>query len=414
MAPIPLAVAYLALPLVTALVRRVGPGVSPFLPWLILAGLGTIWAMLFRRSGAPVKKRFLFEALVFLGIAAMLFLRQDIFLRQMELVLPYAGELAPVAVLGFCILWGMTFGVPDRAAFQRYGAALAVLCVVDLIVGAAAHQALPGQRWLGDGNMLAGLLLVSLCASLRPGASDDGVFEPDQGHRVWRALILLGLAACLSRTGLFAAGWICLFFGRGSRLRRALVTLILFLLLGLTFVLPYAQVNGARYIDYWFWAQSVALYLREPGLLLTGLPPGQALPFAVPPELATVWERVTTSPALFGAYLPQVQSFWLRILLGWGALIPLSGLTALFVLLFRRMTHMGAGLAAALFAQGMSTPLFHDPTLGTTFGLALILALSGAAPGNTAAPETSASGPNPEPGQGTESDPVRQWDMGPL
>ncbi|BDQ34051.1 hypothetical protein [Pseudodesulfovibrio portus] len=412
MAPIPLVVAYLALPLTNALTQRMGPGpeASPYLPWLILAGLGSFWAMLFRRSGVPVKKRFFFEALAFLGVAVLLFLRQDAFLQQMELALPYAWELAPAGILGFSLMWSMTFGVPDRDAFQGYGAALAVLCVMDLATGVFTHHALPVQRLLGDADMLAGLLLVSLCAGLRPGRDDHGVSEPDQGHRIWRVLILLGLAACLSRTGLFGAGWIFLFFGRGSRLRRILVALILFLLLGLTFVLPYARVDGARYIDYWFWAQSVALYLREPGLLLTGLPLDQALPFAVPPELTTVWERVTATPALFGAHLFQVKSFWLRVLLGWGALIPLGGLTALFFLLFRRMTHMGAGLAAALFAQGMSTPLFHDPALGAPFGLALILALSKSAPlpGDTTAPDA------PEPEPGTESDPARQWDMGPL
>jgi len=399
MAPAPLAVAYLVLPLATALAQRMGPGpeASPFLPWMLLAGLGTIWAMLFRRSGVPVKKRSFFKALAFLGLAAMLFLRQDILLRRMDLVLPYAWELAPAGVLGFCLMWATTFGVPDRAAFQRYGASLAVLCVADLAVGTIVHHALPVQRWLGDGDMLAGLLLVSLCAGLRPDDNDTAASGPNQGDRACRALILLGLAACLSRTGLFGAGWIFLFFGRGSKLRRVLVTLILFLLLGLTFVLPYAQTDGARYIDYWFWAQSVALYLREPGLLITGLPPGQALPFAIPPELATIWERVTTSPALFGAYLPQVKSFWLRVMLGWGAVIPFGCLAALVVLLFRRMTHMGAGLTAALFAQGMSTPLFHDPALGAAFGLALILALSG---------------PESRPGPG--SDPAREWDMRPL
>ena len=64
------------------------------------------------------------------------------------------------------------------------------------------------------------------------------------------------------------------------------------------------------------------------------------------------------------------------------------------------MTYMGAGLAAALFAQGMSTPLFHDPSLGAIFGLAFILALSKPAPLPVAKTDT----PTPEPDQAGELD----------
>ncbi len=409
-ASIPLAVAYAALPLATAALHGTGPGpeAAPFLPWLILAGFGTVWAILFRRSGVPVKKRFLFEVLIFAALTTLFYLRRDALLYQLEIALPYIRELGPVWIIGFSILWAATFGLPDRGAFQRYGALLGALCVADLAVGAFLLNGVPVERWAGNPDLLAGLLLVALAAGLGP--EDGGGWTDGFGHPALRALILLGLAACLSRTGLFAAGWILLFFGRGSKLRRALTALLLFLLLAATFVLPYAQADGARYLDYWLWAQSVALFLRDPGVLLTGAGIGQALPFAIPPELAPIWERIMHTPALLGAHLPQVESFWLRALLAWGAPPTLACLAGVFVLLARRMTPMGAGLSAVLFAQGMSTPLFHAPALGVPLGLALVLALS--APRGPAAaspaPRTPAS-----PGT-DDADPAREWKMRPL
>lgn len=412
MTAFPLAIAYVAIPLSSALNRFAGSGseVSPFVPWLFLAGVGAIWSMLFRRSGVRVKKRFIFEAIMFLVLVVILFTNREILLWQMQKILPVAFEMVPIGMLGFCLLWAMTFGVPDRAAFQRYGAVLAMFCIADLAVEATAYQAVPMARWIGQGDMLAGLLLVSLCASLRPGENHGGVFEPDQGKHIWRALILLGLAACLSRTGLFAAGWILLFFGRGTRPVRILISLTYFLLIGVTFLLPTTVSDGARYIDYWLWAKSVSLFIQEPLLLVAGLPMGEALPFAIPVELAAIWERATSSLAAMGVYLPQVQSFWLRLILGWGAIVPLCGLIALFIGLSHRPTRLGAGLAAALFTQGMSTPLFYNPTLGVIMGLALILALSKSAPLDN----VKIDHPKPAPNSDPETDPVKEWDMRPL
>lgn len=412
MTQIPLTVAYVAVPLGTALSRTTGLGseVSPFLPWLVLVGLGAIWAMLFRRSGVPVKKRFLFEVFLFLILVTMLYFNQDDFLRQMELVLPLAVEMAPVGILGFCLMWITTFGSPDRADFQRYGALLAVFCIIDLAAEVAVYQAVPVVRWIGNCDVMAGLLLVSLCASLKPGENEGGISEPDQGKRIWRVLILFGLAACLSRTGLFGAGWIFLCFGRGSRLVRTLVSLAFFLLIGLSFYLPISASTAARYIDYWLWAKSVTLFTQTPSLLLTGLPLGEALPFDIPMEIASLWERITNSPAAMGIYLPQIQSFWLRHILGWGAIVPLCWLTVLLILLSRRLTRMGAGLAAALFAQGMSTPLLYNPSLGTAMGLALFLSMSNP----TTPPETKTGPTKPAPKSEQDNDPAEEWDMRPL
>jgi hypothetical protein len=282
-------------------------------------------------------------------------------------------------------------------------------------VEAFIYRAAPPLRWIGQADLLAGLLLVCLCASLKPGPLDNGLHEPDQGAPLYRALILAGLLATLSRTGLFAAAWIYLCFGRGGRILRTSVFLACFAALALTFRLPLTPSDLARYVDYWLWAKSMNLFAQAPSTLIAGLPLDRALPFAFPPEMVPIWERVTNSPALFGAHLNQVPSFWLRFTLGWGAILPAACLTGMFVLVFRRLTRMGAGLAAALFVQGMSTPLFYEPSTGAVAWLALFLALS-ARRTRLPGPADSDGGRDPEPDAGSQpqDDPAREWDMRPL
>lgn len=417
LAAVPLAVACAAVPLGTLLSQFAGPGPesSPFMPWVALAALGTVHAILFRRSGQRLRTRFFLELAMFAGLSAIVILHHEDIFFQLERFTPYLPELAPVIMLCFCWLWVITFGMPDRAAFQRWGAVLGLLCVLDLAVEAFIYRAAPPLRWIGQADLLAGLLLVCLCASLKPGPLDNGLHEPDQGAPLYRALILAGLLATLSRTGLFAAAWIYLCFGRGGRILRTSVFLACFAALALTFRLPLTPSDLARYVDYWLWAKSMNLFAQAPSTLIAGLPLDRALPFAFPPEMVPIWERVTNSPALFGAHLNQVPSFWLRFTLGWGAILPAACLTGMFVLVFRRLTRMGAGLAAALFVQGMSTPLFYEPSTGAVAWLALFLALS-ARRTRLPGPADSDGGRDPEPDAGSQpqDDPAREWDMRPL
>jgi len=419
---IPLAVAYVAIPLGMVLARFQNPSaeVSPFLPWLILAGLGTVCAMLFRSSGVRVKKRFVFEVAMFITLITILVLYgRDIF-RQMEPAIPYISEALPLGMLLFCGLWIKTFGMPDRADFQRYGALLGLLCIIDLAAEAVIYQSVPTVRWLGNADVLAGLLLVSLCASLKPGDNEGGVYEPDQGHRLWRLLVMLGIAACLSRTGLFAAAWVYLCFGRGPKKVRIAGSTVCLSLIGATFFLPVTSSDSIRYVDYWLWVETIRLFAENPMLLLTGLPVSQALPVAFPVGMAPVWEAATGSPAMMGAYLPLIPSFWLRLSLAWGIIAPLMLLTVLFVLLFRRLTRMGAGLTAALFAQGMNTPLLYDPAMAAAIGLGFFLVL--ARPLNAPNVRTKKADvikeadptPDPVPDPEPDPDPSKEWDMQPL
>ncbi|WP_319582955.1 hypothetical protein [uncultured Pseudodesulfovibrio sp.] len=418
LAALPLAVACAAVPLGTLLSRFAGPGPesSPFLPWLILAALGTVHAILFRRSGQQMRPRFFMELAMFAGLAAIVILYQENLFYQLENLTPYVPELTPVVLVCFCWLWTITFGAPDRGDFQRWGAVLGLLCVLDLGVEAFIFRTAPSLRWIGNADLLSGLLLVCLCASLKPGPTDNGLYEPDQGAPLYRALILAGLLATLSRTGLFAAAWIYLCFGRGGRMLRTAVFLACFAALGATFLLPVTPSDLSRYVDYWLWAKSMLLFAQSPSTLIAGLPLAHALPFTFPPEMVPVWERVTGTFAMFGAHLNQVPSFWLRFILGWGAILPTLCLVGLFILVFRRPTRMGAGLVAVLFVQGMATPLFYEPTMGVTAGLGLFLALSARrnapAPERADIPDTRGFEPAPKPQP--EDDPADEWDMRPL
>jgi len=417
LAAVPLVVAFAAVPLGTLLSRFAGPGPesSPFLPWVLLAALGTVHAILFRRSGRRLRPGFLFELAMFCVLSAVLVLYHEDVSLGFSRFLPVLAELTPVIMIGFCWLWARTFGIPDRGAFQRWGAVLGLLCVLDLAVEAFIYRAAPSLRWIGNADVLAGMLLVCLCASLKPGPTDGGLYEPDQGAPLYRALILAGLLATLSRTGLFAAGWIYLCFGRGGRAMRTALFLACAAALAVTFRLPVTPSDLARYVDYWLWAKSLALFSNDPIALIAGLPLDRALPFTFPPEMAVIWERVMGSPPLFGAHLNQVPSFWLRFILGWGGILPAACLAGLFILVFRRLTRMGAGLAAALFVQGMSTPLFYEPSTGAAAGLALFLALS--ASRNTLGPAPASGGsrgPEPDHDPQPENDPAREWDMRPL
>lgn len=414
LASIPLAVAYAAVPLGTAAARYtagVTGTVSVLLPWLLLGCLGTVLAMVRPTPGAPKQRGIIFNLTLFAVIVATMVMYAHDIVYALSSYVPYLREASPLIFTLFCFLWAATCGLPDRADFQRFGALLGIICVVDLGAEIYLYQAVPTVRWIGNADMLAGLLLVSICAGLKPGENEGGVAEPDQGYAIWRALALLGLLACLSRTGYFAAGWVVLCFGRGGVLGRIGFALLCVGLLVLTFFLPTTPSDAIRFTDYWLWVETLRLVTANPAVMLTGFPIGTPLPFEFPAGMGPVWEAATGSPSMFGASLPQVPSFWLRTALGWGIGVPLALLTVLFVLLMRRLTRLGAGLVAALFAQGMSTPLLFDPAMAAVIGLGFILAMTRPANQPNARHErTVAEEVKPEAGV----DPAEEWDLRPL
>jgi hypothetical protein len=413
LAATPLAVAYVAVPLLVVLVNFTNPSpeASPILPWLILAGLGVIGAILHPTQGKTFGKLLLYRVALSLLLIMTLVLYGPGIARTIEPGLPYLMESTPLILLLFCGLWIGTFGMPDRADFQKYGALLGALCAIDLVAEAVVYQAVPTIRWIGNADILAGLLLVSLCASLKPGANDGGVHEPDQGRPLWRLLIMIGILACLSRTGLFAAAWVFGCFGRGRKRVRLAYSMLCLGLIAFTFFLPTTASDSIRYIDYWLWLESARLFAENPMLLFSGFPVPIALPVAFPVGMSPIWEAATGTPTMMGAYLPQIPSFWLRLVLAWGISAPLAFMITLFILLFRHLTRMGAGLVAALFALGMNTPLLFDPSMAVILGLGFVLALSEP----PRKPNIKIQSPNAkEDAIPPAPDPVEEWDLRPL
>jgi hypothetical protein len=235
--------------------------------------------------------------------------------------------------------------------------------------------------------------------------------EPDQGRPLWRGLVMLGLLACLSRPGLFAGAWVVLCFGRGPLGRRALYAVASLVLLGASFLLPVTASDSMRFVDYWLWLEALKLWAQSPLTLLTGFSLSAPLPVEFPATMTAVWETATGSSTLFGVSIAQVPSFWLRSVMGWGVLAPLALLAALLWLLVRRPSRMGAGLAAALIAQGMSTPLLYAPATAAPVLLAFMLALR--RPGPEPAPNRTGSATAPDPTPDTQ-DVVDEWDLRPL
>lgn len=411
---LPLAVAYGAIPLGVAAARFAGGSgpVSVTAPWLFLAGIGAILAMLTRPSGTPGRKGAIFKVTLFLLMAVGLFLYSPDIIMSVARSIPYLNELSPLVFMLFSGLWVATCGLPDRSDFQRFGALLGTLCIADLACEVVLYQAVPTVRWIGNADMLAGLLLVPLCAGLKPGGNDGGAHEPDQGLPWWRALVMLGIMSCLSRTGLFAAAWVVLCFGRGRVRYRVIFAVLCAALLAMTFLLPTTASDSIRYTDYWLWIEALRLFTEGPGLLLTGFPIAAPLPLQFPTGMAPIWETATGQASSMGAFLFQVPSFWLRLTMTWGIGAPLLILTTVFILIFRRLTRMGAGLTAALFAQGMTTPLLFDPATGIAISLGFILAMATPLhrPNTRVEEQSMPDAAAPMAG----ADPAREWDLRPL
>jgi len=397
LASVPLIVAFGALPLGAIAVRAADGAygmASVLMPWLVLAALGALLSMKGKPKGVDWKK-LAYRAPLFLILVLALLLYQGDLGALTKPWLPYLTELSPLIFLLFSLLWASTCGLPDRADFQRFGALLGTICVFDLAVEIPLYETAPAMRWIGNVDVLAGLLLVALCAGLKPGGNEGGLHEPDQGHPIWRGLVLVGLLACLSRTGLFAAGWVVLCFGRGKVRWRLLYTVVCAALIYLTFLLPPSPADAVRYTNYWLWVEALRVFSHAPSLLTSGFPIPGALPIDFPPEMAAIWQAATDRSAMFGAFLPDIPSFWLRLTMAWGIFAPLGLLGIIFILLLRRISRLGAGLTAALFAQGMTTPLLFDPAMAVTITLAFILALSGSRKAKTAPEQSPVLTPTP-------------------
>ncbi len=393
---LPLAIAYIAVPLGTA-ATRFFPGnqqMAPMVPWLILAIIGAFIALSRPGSGSRGGTR-LTGVLFFLSVAAVAVYAPDLtgFLLP---YFPYIKELTPLIFLLFCGLWAITCGLPDRGDLQHYGGLLGLLMLADCAVESFVYQTVPTVRWLGNADVLAGMLLVSLCACVQT-EKEEGRDRPGQDHTWRRGLIMAGLLACLSRTGLFAAAWVVLCFGRGKLLGRTAYAILCATMLVLSFFLPPTTSDAVRYTDYWLWIEAIRLTMENPALVFSGFPVATPLPIEFPPSISIIWETATGQSSFFGIHLTQIPSFWLRLFFAWGAGAPLFLLAFIFMLLSRRTTRMGAGLTAGLFAQGMMTPLLFDPAMAVSISFGYIIALASPVRDNPPAKHAPPQHPRPHP-----------------
>ncbi len=371
----PLITAFLIVPLAFSAVRISTVPVSAHLTdtaetalWLVLCGLGAVASMFLSAQARPRRSIGLPLAGTgaFLAAAVLLFLFAAPLLRATAGLYPYLYEAKPLIFFMFACAWAATFGLPDRATIQRVAAWLGGLAVCD------AAQALFRQspeRFLGNTDVLATLLLVGLCAGLRSREADD-----EEQHPALRPWIMLGLLATLSRTGLFTAAWIYAFFGPGSTWKRLpYVTLCAVAVAGSLLLEAHWGLGGVRFMEYWVWLECFQ-QLAEPGKLLTGFALHAPVPIVPPLDIMSLWQVLFPTSPLDGLYVQQIPAFWIRSIMAWGLVPAMTFLALLFSLLMKRPTRFGAGLTAVCISQGISTTLFYSPGPAITLFLALMLA----------------------------------------
>lgn len=346
--------------------------------WLIMSGVALLACLLgipdTNRPSSPPGTSNAITATVFIAAAGLLYTYLPDVLGANAWLTPYIKELEPLVYLLFALAWGLSFGLPDRAQLQRAGAWLGFFVVCDCARVLAVQS--PG-RMLGDSDAIATLLLVSLCAGLRPAQNRNAPVEPDQGKSIWRFWIIFGIIASFSRTGLFAAAWVYAFFGRAGIWQRILVALGCALLFVVTLVAEsMSGSTSAHYLDFWIMLECMGLVAQNPDMIYTGFSLGSPLQVVPPLSLMGIWSALFNTSPYDGIFIHQLQQFWLRIFMGWGVFAVVGWLAAVFGVLLRRGTHFGAGLAAACFAQGLSTDLFYSPATGIVLCMACLLALA--------------------------------------
>ena len=361
LARVPLLVAYLATPAAVVAARVSGSvgDISLDAPWLLLAGVGGLLFMLRRPAS---RSRTLGSMLLFLILAvAGASVMPDV-LVLFSPWLSHLFELHPLAYVLFCLMWAYSFGPPSREDIQRYGGMLGLLVLVDVGVGSFLFHGWPMLRWLGDQEIIATLLLVALCAGLRPGLVGTRRLEFSDGLAWARVLILLGIVGCMSRTAFFVTGWVYLCFGRGSLLKRLPAVLVCVAVVAATVTLRMAfQEQGGQMVDLWTWSQAGTMLVDNPWRLISGYPLDMALILEVPPHVEHLWGALYGQSATTGLYVHMIHPFWLRLTLGWGLGPALAILGVLIVLLLRRPTIFGVALIAVFMGQGLAAPLLYDP-----------------------------------------------------
>ncbi|MDO9632138.1 MAG: hypothetical protein Q7I92_09595 [Humidesulfovibrio sp.] len=389
---LPLVAAYVLMPLAVlagrlagrpVFVRHFGP--QGLTLWLALAGLALVVCLgrdLLARKGQP---KFAWTGLI---LAAALAAAVHFGLRLLGPVLEQAQQLAPLldelhlpALVLFAAAWVWSFGAPPRKDLARLGGILGGLLVLDFLLTAimARQVVLGGGLLLGgsqaSSDILAFLLCIALSATLdgpEPRPEPRSGPQPGDGARrsgLARWLILAGIFATFSRSGLLAAGCIILFLERGPLQERLALFCACALGIWMSLALPLARVaSGGEDLGLaWHLTAVMEALKQEPSAWLLGLPLGEPVALAMPDLGGLDWAPESAGLAVSVFDIP---SSWLRLLAGWGAGGPALVLAGMLACALHGRRRFGFGLVLATLVAAALTPALHTPATAGVLALA--------------------------------------------
>jgi hypothetical protein len=308
-------------------------------------------------------------------------------LSQALALAPLLDELRLPALILFAAVWTWSFGSPGREDLARPGAILGAFLVLDFLLTAimARQVVLGGGYLLGGGlavsDALAFLLCIALSATLdRPASPPEPASPGAHTGSLSRWLILAGLFATFSRSGLAAAGCLILFLERGPLRERVALCCACALGIWMSLALPLAHTvpagGGGEDLGLsWHLTALLEALRADPGAWLRGLPLGEPVALAMPDLGGLDWDSDSAGLAVSVFDIP---SSWLRLLAGWGVLGPALVLAGVLACALRGRRRFGFGLLLATLVVAALTPALHTPA--TSGVLALACALAGKAP----------------------------------
>lgn len=286
---------------------------------------------------------------------------------------PLLMELKPFFYLAVTAALLLREEAPPPGAFVAGGLALALLLLADLLLSSLAAGDLVRPFGSGEVNYDACLLAISLVFALRAARTRPAVV----------AVLILGLGASLSRTGL-AAGAMAALFARGGPLWRLGLAGILAAGIVGSVAARGVSVESAEDLDrVQMWTLALELWRERPAALLTGFAPGRALPVEPPDELAGLFQTQAEDWGADGIFAFNFHSFWPRAALTWGLFPPLLLALAPPLRAWRAGRIAFLALCLTAWIMGSSMGLFY---LGNT-APPLLLALR-----RTAAPPRGQGG----------------------
>lgn len=343
--------------------------------WLSLAGLAVVISILkgglapspgLRRPKGSRGKS-LAKITLFLAFAVFLFRNAAPWLAENhEAALPIQ-EARPLAYLLFAVAWAITFGLPSNKQFRLFGAVTGFMILLDFVSSSIMADYIVAANRMGRAEYPACLLLVSLSAGLDSPAKGKAAL-------LGRGLILAGLMSTFSPTALATGAALLIFLDKSGFRTRLLSAMALLFAAGYAiWFTPEAgrvlqHIYGLR-----LWVNAASLFMDHPLSLLTGFPTGIPLPVNLPLAEPGEWQIQATAMYV----LPlNIHVFWVRFILVWGLAGPLALFAACSLRAAKVRSLFGAGVLAAILAQGLISVLFYQSNVAIILFLALVSALT--------------------------------------